>query len=524
MKIAIPQLNYYAGDIDKNYVIISKAIAKAKEQNADLIVFPELAICGTFPEDLLEREQYAKDCMNAVIAISKECEEIAAIVGAPNLDEEGMYNSAFFMQNGIITDEVRKTVFSDYDIYDDNRYFAEGELENSKPIILKKQHLRILFDEYEEELIQKQDDLVIYIANPPFTKDLLTYKEHFLSEIAKNHSKPVISVNRCGANTSLVFHGDSSVYNKNGERIYKLRSFDEDFMIVDTEKINESAPLKRAGKQASNIEVIYKALKSGLKDFFAKNKFEKAVVGLSGGIDSSVVAALAVEVLGKDNVWGILMPSEFSTDHSVKDAEDLAKNLGIKHNILPIKTIYNEFMYSLETLFKGLPFNVAEENLQARIRGTLLFTLSNKFGNIVLNTSNKSEAAVGYGTLYGDLCGSLCVIGDIYKTEVYELAQHINRNGVIIPANSITKAPSAELHPDQKDQDSLPDYDVLDKILYDYLEEGLSEENLIIKGYNKDTVFEVVSLIAKNEYKRAQCPPAIKVSKKAFGSGRRIPF
>jgi NAD+ synthase (glutamine-hydrolysing) len=272
------------------------------------------------------------------------------------------------------------------------------------------------------------------------------------------------------------------------------------------------------------IALIHEALVFGIRDYFQKQGFTKAILGLSGGIDSAVVAALAAEALGAEQVMGLLMPSRFSTDHSVKDAEDLAKNIGMPYATLPIKEIYEQYLSTLHPLFQGTPFNVAEENIQARIRGILVMAMSNKFGYTALNTSNKSEAAVGYGTLYGDLCGSLSVIGDVYKTDIYRLARHINKEKEIIPENTIVKAPSAELRPDQKDQDSLPEYDQLDAILRQYIEENQTQEQIIVQGFPKDIVQRVITLVNRNNYKRAQVPPIIKVSKKAFGNGRKYPY
>ncbi|MDL2231483.1 NAD+ synthase [Porphyromonadaceae bacterium OttesenSCG-928-L07] len=522
MNIAIPQLNYFAGNVQKNYEIILHAIQKAKTQKADLILFPELAICGSFPQDLLEKEYFIEECRLAIDKLAGECGTMAAVIGAPNLDSHSgiMYNSAYFIQNGEVTDGVHKTILCDYDVYEESRYFVAGE-ENTS-IRYKNKNIRILFDEYESEFIEKNDDIIVFIGNIPFTTESLNYKQQAFSSIAKGCSKSVISISRSGANTSVVFDGNSMVYNPKGQEVIRLKEFEEDFHIVNINQIASLPPVKAV--QQKNIATIHKALIAALKDYFYKNNFQKALLGLSGGIDSALVAALVTEAIGKENVMGVLMPSEFSTDHSVKDAEDLAKNLGIAYEIIPIKNIYDQYLGSLAPLFKDLPFNVAEENLQARSRGALLFAISNKFGHIVLNTSNKSETAVGYGTLYGDLCGSLSVISDIYKTEVYELSRYMNRNGIIIPENTITKAPSAELRPGQKDQDSLPDYDVLDKILKLYIEENLSEKSIINKGFDKETVHRILSLVDRNEYKRAQCAPTIKVSKKAFRCGRKMPF
>ena len=446
---------------------------------AELVLFPEHAICGAYPQDLLEKEHFVNECRVNIEKIAEQCHNIAALVGGPNLDlEDGiLMNAMFFMYDGEVRGGVNKTILSDYDVFDESRYFIPESFADRK---------------------------------------------ESLSYIAHKQKCPLISLNHVGANASLIFDGNSFVVNSKGISTYKLAAFKEDFMIIDTERLLNAPALKEKGPD--RIALIHDALILGIKDFFHKNGFSKAVLGLSGGIDSALVAALATEALGKENVLGILMPSRFSTDHSVTDAVDLARNLGISHETLPIKEIYDSFITTLKPVFKDTPFNVAEENLQARIRGSLVMAISNKFGNILLNTSNKSEAAVGYGTLYGDLCGSLSVLGDVYKTDVYKLSRYMNRNGELIPENTLTKAPSAELRPGQKDQDSLPDYDTLDAILKLYLEENSSKQEIIAKGFAPEVVEKTLTLVNRNEYKRAQCPPILKVSKKAFGSGRRVPL
>lgn len=522
MRIAIPQLNFQSGNIKINTEKIINSVKKAQYEKADLIIFPELAICGAMPQDLLEQENFVNDCRLAVEKIAGHCQHIAAIVGAPNLDPENgiMYNSAYFIQNGEVVDGVHKTILSDYDIFEDSRYFVAGE-ENT-PIRYKNQNIRILFDEYEGEDIDKQDNLIIYIGLSPFTSESLGYRKEAWGNLARKHGKPILSVNHIGGNTSILFDGNSMVFNTKGDLVACLGDFKEDYAIIDTAKINAMPALKK--DTPNEIARIRQALVVGISDYFRKNGFTKAVLGLSGGIDSAIVAVLTAEAIGKENILGLLMPSRFSTDHSVEDAKDLAQKLGISYEIIPIKEIYEQYINTLKAQFKELPFNIAEENLQARIRGSLIMAMSNKFGHIPLNTSNKSEAAVGYGTLYGDMCGSLAVIGDVYKTDIYRLARYINANGEIIPENTISKAPSAELRPDQKDQDYLPEYKELDSILKLYIEENESAETIIAKGFPKDTVEKITGLVKRNEYKRAQCPPILKVSKKAFGKGRQFPY
>ena len=522
MRIAIPQINYKAGDITANTAKIIEAVRKAQNEKAELIIFPELAICGALPQDWLEREDFINNCRLAIEKIALECTTTAAIIGGPNLDATNgiMYNSAYFIQNGEVVDGVHKNILSDYDIFNESRYFIAGE--DNTSIRYKNQNIRIIFDEYESEFIDKNDSFIILLGMTPFTVESKAERHHIHSTLAQKHGKNVIAVNHFGGYTSVLFDGNSAVYNYKGKLVAQLKEFNEDFLIIDTNKLGSATfiPFHREEK----IALIHKALCFGIKDYFEKHGFKKAILGLSGGIDSAVVAALAAEALGAENVMGLLMPSRYSTDHSVSDAEALAQNLQMPHATIAIKDIYDRYLDALHPLFKDQPFNVAEENLQARTRGMLVMAMSNKYGYIALNTSNKSEASVGYGTLYGDLCGSLGSLGDVYKTEVYELARYINREHEIIPENTITKAPSAELRPDQKDQDSLPEYGQLDAILKLYLEENTSSENIISQGYPQEVVNKVIGMVQRNDYKRAQCPPIIKVSKKAFGSGRRFPF
>lgn len=522
MKIALPQLNYLTGDIQANTRMILDNIKKAKNEKAELIVFPEMAICGSFPKDLLEQENFINDCRLAVDKIAGYCTNIAALIGSPHFDAETgiLSNSVFFIQNGEVVDGVHKSILSDYDIFDESRYFIAGE--DNTPIKYKNQYIRVIFDEYEAEFIEKQDSFVIHVGLSPFSTDSLAYRQEALSGLSRKYGKIMLSVNHVGAAAPILFDGNSMVCNAKGNLVVKLQAFKEDFAVVDLTRVANVPAIPN--KPENRIALIHDALILGISDYFRKHGFQKAVLGLSGGIDSAVVAALTVEAIGKENVTGVLMPSHFSTDHSVQDALDLARNLGISHEIIPIKEIYDQYLNALKPIFKDLPFNVAEENLQARVRGAIMMGISNKFGHIPLNTSNKSEAAVGYGTLYGDLCGSLSVIGDVYKTDVFKLARHINRKQVLIPENSITKAPSAELRPDQKDQDSLPDYETLDAILNLYIEENQPQENILKKGFDKIIIEKTIRMVNSNEYKRAQCPPNLRVSKKAFGQGRQLPF
>lgn len=522
MIIAIPQLNYKAGDLEGNTDKIISAIRKARKTKAELIIFPELTVCGAFPQDFLEREDFINKCRLAVDKIALQCEQIAAIVCAPNLDVQNgiMYNSAYFIQNGEVVDGVHKNILSDYDLFTESRYFIAGE--DNTAIRYKNQNIRIIFDEYEAEFIEKTDSFVLYLGMTPFTLESHAQRTQTLASLARKYGKNFIAPNHIGGYTSTLFDGNSSAFNYKGIQVMQLKEFEEDLGLIDTNQMGSLPPL--ASSSSERIALLHRALVFGLKDYFSKHGFTKAILGLSGGIDSAVVAALGAEALGAKNIFGLLMPSCFSTDHSVQDATDLAQNIGMPYEIIPIKQLYDDYLNALQPIFKDQPFNVAEENIQARIRGMLVMAISNKFNYIPLNTSNKSEAAVGYGTLYGDLCGSLSTIGDVYKTDIYALAHHINHNHVIIPEHTITKAPSAELRPGQKDQDSLPDYPLLDAILKLYIEENNSQEQIASQGYPPEVVQKIINMVQRNEYKRAQCPPILKVSKKAFGAGRKYPY
>lgn len=369
-------------------------------------------------------------------------------------------------------------------------------------------------------LMEQEPDLMINISASPFDTEHHANRLKILKNNSTKYKLPIVYVNHVGAQTDLIFDGGSMVMSAEGNILKQLSFFEEDFTIWEDSEITKHTE----DKAPQSIDAIQKALVLGISDYFSKLGFKKALVGLSGGIDSALTAALAVEALGKENVVGILMPSEFSSEHSIEDAIQLADNLGIERHIIPIKDTFSSFQKDLGPLFNDLPFGLAEENLQARTRGTLLMGVSNKFGYILLNTSNKSEAAVGYGTLYGDMNGGLSVIGDLYKTKVFELSKHLNIKSEIIPFNTITKAPSAELRPDQKDSDSLPEYEVLDSILTLYIEEQKGRKDIIEMGFNSDLVSKIVKLVNLNEYKRKQTAPVLRISKKAFGLGRRMPI
>ena len=510
MKIAIAQQNYSIGDFGKNATKISKAIFDAKNQQADLIVFPEMSLCGSFPYDLLQMEDFMETTMQVLQRIATESYGIAVLIGCPTYcedeNETKVYNSAILIENGIITRRFNKKNLSHLE----SKYF---KTDNEKNVFeWKKQKIAVCVG--NDEPITEDVSLCINICAKQYKHASKCECKQFA-----NISFPVISVSQYGGNTEILYKGHSWVRNAKGETIIELPYFAEGFAIYDTDKTYE--PLTQ--EKPSDIALLHDALVLGIRDYFEKNGFKTATLGLSGGIDSAVVLALAAEAIGSENIRVLLLPSEYSTSHSITDAEGLAKNLGVQYDIVPIKSTYTEALTALSPIFKDLPFSVAEENLQARIRGTLLMTLSNKLGHILLNTSNKSEVAVGYGTLYGDTNGSLSVLGDVYKTDVFNLARYINRDAEIIPEHTIIKPPSAELHPNQQDSDSLPDYNTLDAILLQCIENEKSEVEICKMGFDKEIVAKTIKMVKRCEYKRHQACPAIRVSQKPFAE-RIIPL
>ncbi len=537
MKIALAQLNYHVGNFEQNTNKIIQSIRKAKQSGCDLIVFSELAICGYPPRDFLEFADFIDRCYQSASEIALECHQIAAILGMPvknNLGKgKALFNSAAFLCDGKIQSFHNKSLLPNYDIFDEYRYF---EPDYNSQILEYKGHriaLTICEDLWNigeeqlypyspmETLIVQQPDLMINIAASPFNVNQAETRKQILKKNVEKYRMPLFYVNHAGAQTELIFDGGSMALNANGEIVSELNYFEEDFRIVDTNNLLVS---KTEAIISSRTERIHDALVLGIKDYFSKLGFTKAILGLSGGIDSAVVLVIAARALGCENVKALLLPSEFSSQHSIDDAVKLAENLGVSYEIIKIENVFAGFGETLSPFFKDMPFDVTEENLQARIRAVLLMAFSNKFGNVLLNTSNKSEVAVGYGTLYGDMCGGLSVIGDLYKTQVYELAHFINKDAEIIPLNSIIKPPSAELRPDQKDSDSLPEYEILDAILYNYIELRKGPRELLSMGFDEAVVSKTLRLVNMNEYKRHQTAPILRISSKAFGMGRRMPI
>lgn len=538
MRIALAQQNYMIGDFEGNRTKIISAIREAKEKGADLVVFSELCICGYPPKDFLEFDDFIRKCEKSVEQIAEACIGIAAIVGAPSRNSAGkgkdLFNSAYLLAEGGIKFIIHKTLLPTYDIFDEVRYFESNPEWKLIEYKGKKIALTICEDLWNvgdnpmyvvtpmDELVKLKPDFAINISASPFDYEHQKKRIEVLRETGRKYHLPLFYCNTVGAQTELLFDGGSLVFNHEGQIVREMKYFEEETAVFDSEEMKTVKEEIQQPKE--KIPLIYDALVMGIRDYFHKLHFKKATLGLSGGMDSALVLCIAVEALGKDNVIPVLLPSYFSSNHSINDSIQLAKNTGVTHQLISIKEIYDEFITTLSPAFAGKDFDVTEENLQARIRGMILMALCNKHHYILLNTSNKSEAAVGYGTMYGDMAGGISVLGDVYKTEVYELARYINREKEIIPENIITKAPSAELRPNQKDTDSLPEYAILDKILFQYIENRQGPKELVQMGFEKKLVDRVLKLVNMNEYKRYQTPPILRVSPKAFGSGRRLPI
>jgi NAD+ synthase (glutamine-hydrolysing) len=546
MKIALAQLNYTIGAFEENHEKIVRSIRRARQEKAALVVFSELAVCGYPPHDLLEYKHFVDKCEIYLQRIAAECHGIAAIIGGPSVNPKPMgknlFNSAFFLAGGSVQRIINKTLLPTYDIFDEYRYFEQNtefslitykgfniaiticeDLWYKQPILTGYGKDRLYGVCPMDQLTALCPDLVINIAASPFSYLQGEIKSGILTDNASRYKVPIYYVNQVGAQTDLVFDGGSMVVNPSGI-ISRMKLFEEDFCLYDTSEVLAAKAESAGIPDHAEISLIHDALVLGIRDYFGKTGLKSAVIGLSGGIDSAVTLVLAARALGSSNLRAMLMPSQYSSEHSVTDAVTLARNLGVRYDIVDIREIFGQFLTSLTPVFRGMPEDITEENIQARVRGNLLMALSNKFGPMVLNTSNKSEAAVGYGTLYGDMCGGLSVLGDVYKTDVYKLAAYINRDREIIPASSITKPPSAELRPHQKDSDSLPEYKTLDQVLFQYIEMKKSTEEIIQMGFDRQVVEKSIRLVNQNEYKRFQTPPMLRISTKAFGPGRKMPL
>lgn len=554
MKIALAQQNYHIGHFEANTRKIIDGIRQAKKMGADLVLFSELCVCGYPPRDFLEFADFIAKCNEAIDLIREEADTIGVLIGAPDRNpvREGkdLFNAAYLLYEKEIKGVAHKTCLPNYDVFDEYRYFEPAYHWNVLSFKGKKLAITICEDIWNlgdnplyrncpmDELMKQQPDIMLNLSASPFDYTHVEDRKAIVKLNTAKYKLPMLYCNCVGSQTEIVFDGGSLVFDKDSNLVKQLPLFEEAVEMVELREDGTlaepvlvyadalpDAEFNPAGlDEQLCIPEIYQAIITGIRDYFTKMGFTKAILGSSGGIDSAVTLALACEALGKEQVRAILMPSQYSTGHSVSDAEQLSRTLGNPYDIVPIKNIYDAFLSELKPLFGDLPFSLAEENIQSRSRGNLLMAIANKFGYILLNTSNKSELATGYGTLYGDMAGGIGVLGDCYKMQVYALARYINRDKEIIPENIITKAPSAELRPGQKDADSLPDYTILDRILYQYIERRQGPKEIKAMGFDPALVDRVLRMVNINEYKRNQFCPIIRVSPKAFGVGRRVPI
>ena len=546
MKIALAQINPTVGDFTGNLSKIVDASRRAAAAGARIAVFPELVICGYPPADLLEKPSFLARAVRAVeeLRLATAGLSAAVLVGvalpAPEGSGKRAVNAAVLLDKGEVLLEQHKMLLPFYDVFDEQRYFAPATSQRVIDFEGERLAITICEDAWNdknfwpqrlypvdpvEDIMRQHPSILINISASPFWHGKLAVRERMLAAVATRHGIPIVFVNQVGGNDSLVFDGSSFALAADGSVLSQASSFDEDLVITEISAAAVTRPLLPQDGEAAETESAYRALVLGTRDYVRKTGFRKVLIGLSGGIDSALVAAIACDALGAENVLGVGMPSQYSSSGSVEDSRRLAANLGMRFEILAIEPLFREFSQTLEPLFAGLKADLTEENLQSRIRGTLLMALSNKFNSLVLTTGNKSEMAVGYCTLYGDMVGALAVIGDLVKTRVYALSRWVNRNGEVIPEAILTKAPSAELRPDQKDTDSLPPYEVLDPILEAYVERYESPAQIVGRyGFAAETVEQVVRLVERTEYKRQQAAPVLKVTPKSFGMGRRFPI
>ena len=545
MILALAQINPLIGDIEGNVARMMAKLDEARSRKADVVLFPELSVMGYPPKDLLLKRDMIEANVAAVERIATGCTDLTAIVGyaMPNPEPAGrdLFNAAAVCRGGRIVSVHRKSLLPTYDVYDESRYFepaANHEIEDlGGPGAPMPTGVTICEDLWNEEsvvprplyhgnpiedLARRGARLVVNISASPFTAEKEAVRREIFGAQASHNGVVLACVNQVGGNDDLVFDGASVVFDSSGRVVARAKAFEEDLLVVDLDDLEAA----RCEAYPDHIDSIRRALVLGTGDYVRKCGFESVIIGLSGGIDSAVTAAIAVEALGAEAVCGVAMPSRYSSDHSLADARGLAENLGIRLDVVPIRDMHAVVEAGLRGVFAGRPADIAEENIQARLRGTILMALSNKFGSLLLTTGNKSELAVGYCTLYGDMCGGLAVLSDVPKTTVYDLARHINgRAGrALIPESTLTKPPSAELKPDQTDQDTLPAYAVLDPILKAYVEEHRSADEIVAAGFDRRVVLDVIRGVDASEYKRKQAPPGIKVTTRAFGTGRRLPI
>ncbi len=540
MRIGLLQLNATIGAFDKNRTRLEAAYREAVEKGAELVLAPELFLCGYPPRDLLLRDDFIQRGLDCLQALTRAVGPVPLIVGYvdrnPTRPGRPLRNAASVIQNGKVLYCVMKSLLPTYDVFDEDRYFEPAD--KVFPIQLNGQKIALTIcediwndaDFWPErryrcdpvrELIDAGAKLIVNISASPWQRGKEAARLEMLQRVARDERVPLVQVNTVGANDELIFDGHSVVLNAQGKVLALGAGFAEEVLVVDTEA---PAPSPALTTPTNPEEQLYRALVLGVRDYVEKCGFKSVILGLSGGIDSAIVAVIAAEALGPDKVWGVSLPSRYSSEGSLSDAELLAKKLGIRYDVLPIGEPVADVEKTLEGIFTGKPLDATEENIQSRMRGLLLMALSNKFGPLVLTTGNKSELAVGYCTLYGDMCGALAVIADVLKTEIYALARWINRNEEIIPWSTIEKPPSAELRPNQTDQDSLPPYEVLDRILRHYVVDDADPKMLISEGIAPEVVRDVLNKIIFSEYKRRQAAPGLKVSPRAFGMGRRVPI
>lgn len=542
MRIALAQINLHVGNFTHNLNKMLDALEKARSQGANLVVFPELTVCGYPPRDLLFSAAFIEQCLQTVETFAKSCRGIGAIVGGPSPNSghagKSLYNTAFVLYDGKVQDMYHKGLLPTYDVFSEYRYFEPARQFHTVSFGGKRIALTVCEDVWNidgqglytvnppDVLMEGKPELMINISASPFAWNHKPQRLQILTGNARKYKLPLFSANLVGGQTDLLFDGASAVCNASGQLVDILPAFEEAIRLYDLDDVNRLPALEFPVHPTAEekYSLMRQALVMGMRDYFAKTGLKKAVLGLSGGIDSALTLVLAVEALGSENVWAVLLPGPFSSDHSVADAKQLAVKMGVRHDIISINEAVKSFEHSLATFFKDTPTGIAEENIQARARAVVLMGLSNKFGYMLLNTSNKSEAAVGYGTLYGDMCGGLSVIGDVYKTEVYGISRMINKNDEVIPWNTINKEPSAELKPNQKDTDSLPEYELLDAILFRLLEKQEDEKQLIEAGFAKEIVSRVARMLHFSEHKRYQSPPVLRVSPKCLGIGREMPL
>jgi NAD+ synthase (glutamine-hydrolysing) len=511
MKIAVAQLNYTIGDFEANKVKIIDSIGRAKAAGADRVIFAEGAICGTPAYDLLGKYTFLEYCEESLVEIASHSDDISVLVGIPVIGNGGTVSAVAYIHNRQIVSFIGKKSIA---TRDEKQYLVSGD--GCEYIKVDGETIAVMVGEdiHGADDYTAEADIIVNLRAHPYSRGVVERRYTYYKEMSYRAGKPFVYVNQVGGQTDIVFDGSSAAFNARGEAVALLKNFEEDFQVVDTRADNRSLGIPRQNRTAN----VFEAMKLGLRDYFVKNGFTKACIGLSGGIDSAVVAAMAVEALGAENVRVLMMPSQFSSDHSVADAVEMAERIGVQYNVVPITEAYKAIVETMKPVMGGTKFDVTEENIQARIRAVMLMALSNKFGYIVLNTSNKSEAAAGYGTLYGDLIGSFGIIGDLYKSEIYDVARYINQiRDNIIPEHILLKEPSAELHSGQKDSDSLPPYETLDSILYRMIEKGEHREEIINAGFDAATVQRVHTMLFRTEYKRHQGCPVLRLSTSPLG-------